>query len=320
LKLDNHNQSVSLSAFRSLLGRSLEQLCDQRLGRFVARNLRWGEGPAWSVSDSQWIFSDIPNNRLLRWSSLGELCTYREPSQFANGNFVCGNGDLLTCEHGTRRVIRTSSQGAVSVLCDRYRGAKLNSPNDVVEKSDGTVWFTDPTYGILSDIEGRKAPSEQPRCCVYRFDPRTGDVSRQVSELCMPNGLCFSPGEDVLFVADSGADQGPDVPFDPKGPRDVFAFPLEEGQVAGPARRVRRVSVGVPDGIRCDADGYLWIACGNGIECVAPDGVLQGSIAAAEVVSNLAFGGHSHEQLFLTLATSAFLVDLKGLANHSREE
>jgi len=303
-------KKVPPSAFRMLLGRSFEELVKKGLGQTVARNLRWGEGPAWLADQERWLFSDIPNNRIMEWSAISGLATYRQPAHYANGNFICANGDLLTCEQELRRVIRSNADGTSWVVCDQYRERKLNSPNDVVEKSDGTIWFTDPTYGIISDLEGRKAPAEQEHCGVYRFDPRTGQVISQITELEMPNGLCFSPAEDILFVADSGADMGPHVTFNPDGPRDVYAFPMKHGLVSGPARLVRRVTAGVPDGIRCDADGFLWVSTGNGIDCVAPAGNLLGSIHAAETVSNLAFGGSTSSQLFVTLATSALLIDI----------
>jgi gluconolactonase len=247
---------------------------------------------------------------MLQWSSSQGLGTYRAPSEFANGNFACANGDMLTCEHGRRRVIRTTQAGMVSVVCDRFRGARLNSPNDVVEKTDGSVWFSDPSYGILSNVEGCKANSEQDACRVYRVDAMTQLVSAEVVDLKMPNGLTFSPREDVLFVADSGADMGPEVAFNPMGPRDVFAYPLAEGRVSGAASHVWHVVEGVPDGIRCDPEGHLWIATGRGIECIDPAGACCGLLTSDEPVTNLAFGGPDHRQLLITLVTRAVLLDL----------
>lgn len=306
--------TVPASAFRALLGSSLVRLIDAGFAQVVARDLRWGEGPAWLPDRQVWIFSDIPNDRILQWSPISGLAMYRHPARFANGNFVCLNGDLLTCEHGSRSVVRSNVSGDITVLCDRYGQGQLNSPNDVVERADGTIWFTDPSYGILSDVEGRKAPSEQDHCRVYCFDPRNAVLSSQIESLRMPNGLCFSSDQDTLFVADSGADMGPEVAFQPAGPRDVFAFSLSDGAVKGGPRWVARAMTGVPDGIRCDADDFLWMATGSGIDCIAPDGRPIGSIDTPETASNLAFGGPLRSQILVTLATSVCLIDInKGL-------
>jgi gluconolactonase len=302
--------SVPASEFRALLGSSLVRLIEAGFAHVVARDLRWGEGPAWLPDRQVWIFSDIPNDRILQWSPASGLSVYRHPARFANGNFVCRNGDLLTCEHGSRSVVRASGAGVITVLCDRYGEGHLNSPNDVVEKADGTIWFTDPSYGILSDVEGHKAASEQEHCRVYCFDPRSAILSSQIESLKMPNGLCFSSDEETLFVADSGAAMGPDVAFQPAGPRDVFAFSLSDGAVRGDPRWAARVTTGVPDGIRCDADDYLWMATGSGIDCIAPDGRPIGSIDTPETASNLAFGGPLGSQLLVTLATSVYVIDV----------
>ena len=298
------------AAFRALLGESLTALERRGVACVLTEELRCGEGPAWLEESQRWVFSDIPNSRILQWSSTQGLGTYRAPSGFANGNFACANGDMLTCEHGRRRVIRTSQAGVVSVVCDRFRGARFNSPNDVVEKADGSIWFSDPSYGILSNVEGCKADPEQDACRVYRVDAVTQRVSAEVVDLKMPNGLTFSPGGDVLYVADSGADMGPEVAFNPRGPRDVFAYALVEGHVSGAARHVWHVIEGVPDGIRCDPEGHLWIATGRGIECLDPAGVWCGLLASDEPVTNLSFGGPDHRQLLITLVTRVVLLDL----------
>jgi gluconolactonase len=296
------------ATLRSYLGRSLEHLIGAGVALVLARDLRCGEGPAWLSDEACWIFSDIPNNRILQWSQGSGLSVYRDPSNFANGNFVCANGDLLTCEHESRRVVRTARGGSPATVCDRYQGHRLNSPNDLVEASDGSVWFSDPSYGILSDIEGRKALPEQDRRRVYRVDANTAQVSSEIDSLDMPNGLTFSPDERLLYVADSGADQGPEVPFNARGPRDVYAFAIEGGRVRGPGRRVRRVAAGVPDGMRCDAAGHLWIGTGGGIECTSASGDLLGSIPTDEPVTNLCFGGEGGGALLVTLVSKAVLI------------
>lgn len=301
------NPSRSLR-FRSLLGRSLEDLVREARAVRVAADLRWGEGPAFWPARGHWVFSDIPNNRVLAWGPTG-LSTFRAPSNFANGSTVSADGSLLTCEHGTRRVVRTTAAGATQVVCDAFDGRRLNSPNDVVEHVDGSIWFSDPTYGILSDVEGYRAPSEQGVNRVYRVDPATGAVTAEVESLRMPNGLCFSPDGRRLYVADSGADMGPETPFAPEGPRHVYVFELgPDGRVAGGGDIFAEASSGVPDGLRCDDLGYLWAATGRGLECFRPDGAREGVLETPETLSNLAFGGAHGGEMMLALATSAFLL------------
>lgn len=303
--------SERAAAFRSLLGMSLQDLVHAGKAECIASGLRWGEGPAYVAAWKVWIFSDIPNNRMLSWSREQRLRTFRSPANFANGNSVAADGALLTCEHGTRSVVRTEKDGTRRVLCSEFSGGRLNSPNDVVEHPDGSVWFSDPTYGILSDVEGYRAPSEQSANRVYRWEARTGELSAQVSSLRMPNGLCFSPDYRTLYVADSGADMGPEVPFDERGRREVHAFSLSgDGRVASSGRMFARVAKGVPDGIRCDDDGYLWVATGLGLACVDSQGRCIGVIEAPETVANLCFGGADDASLLLTLATSAYIVSI----------
>ena len=304
--------SERAARFRAMLGTSLQDLVDAGRGECIATGLRWGEGPAYLANSRIWVFSDIPNNRMLSWSRAQGLRTFRSPANFANGNSVSADGALLTCEHGTRSVVRTELDGTPRLLCSEFSGRRLNSPNDLIEHPDGSVWFSDPTYGILSDVEGYRAPSEQDANRVYRWDARTGEVSAQVSSLRMPNGLCFSPDYRTLYVADSGADMGPDVPFDERGPREVHAFPLLDGGRAASSGRVfARASKGVPDGIRCDDDGYLWIATGCGLECFDPRGQRIGAIETHEVASNLCFGGEIGTALLIALASSAYIVSIE---------
>jgi gluconolactonase len=287
------------AAFRRLLGKDLATLEREGFARRIASGLRWGEGPAY-LGDDVWVFSDIPNNRMMRWC---------ERSGFSNGNTRAADGALLTCEHGARRVTRTDSNGVLSVICSSYDGKRLNSPNDLVEAADGAIWFSDPTYGILSDVEGYKAAPEQPANCVYRYDVTTGALEPQVRTLKMPNGLAFAPNGQTLYVADSGADMGPEVEFDEDGPREVHQFAIDaHGRAVEPGRILARVKKGVPDGIRCDEAGFLWVASGYGLECFDPNGNDVGSVATHETLSNLAFGGEGGMSMLLALASSVYIL------------
>lgn len=304
--------SARAARFRALLGTPLAALVEEGRAEYIATGLRWGEGPAYVAAWGVWVFSDIPNNRMLSWSRAQGLKVFRSPANFANGNSVCASGALLTCEHGTRSVVRTEVDGTRRVLCDRFESYRLNSPNDVIEHPDGSVWFSDPTYGIVSDVEGYRAASEQSANRVYRWDARSGELSAQVDSLRMPNGLCFSPDHRTLYVADSGADMGPEVPFDESGPREVYAFQLgDDARVCSSGRVFARASKGVPDGIRCDDDGCLWVATGLGLECFDPLGQRIGVIETPRTASNLCFGGADGASLLIALAESACLVSIE---------
>lgn len=303
--------SFSSSGFQTLLGRDLRDLERAGLARMLADGLRWGEGPVWLVPSGRWIFSDIPNDRMFAWSEDEGISLFRYPSHFANGNALALDGSLLSCEHGERRISRTAPDGTYSVVCDSFEGRRLNSPNDLVAHSDGSIWFSDPTYGIISDVEGHRADPEQPASRVYRIGGGGDRVSAEIDGLKMPNGLCFSPDGGTLYVADSGADMGPEIDFDPDGPRDVYAYPVgPDGRVAGPARPFAHVSEGVPDGMRCDDRGCLWVATGAGAECFAPDGERLGLISTSETLANLAFGGSDGSEMMLTLASRVYLLTL----------
>ena len=308
---------MTISAdFRALCGRDLASLVESGQARKIADGLQWGEGPAWVAHQERWVFSDIPNNRMLAWSEDSGLHVFREPSNFANGNSLARDGALLTCEHGTRRVTRTAVDGNYSVLCDRFGAGRLNSPNDIVEGPDGRIWFSDPTYGIISDIEGYRAPSEQEANRVYSFDPATGELKAQIDQLSMPNGLCFAPHGRTLYVSDSGAEMGPEIGFDPAGSRHVFAFDVNsDGTVTSAGKLFATAEKGVPDGIRCDDEGYLWVSTEVGAECFATDGARAGVIATPEILSNLAFGGPDGNDMLMMLANSAYIVNPTGNAS-----
>lgn len=265
---------------------------------------RWTEGPVWFGDLGCLLWSDIPNQRMLRWIPEHGVSLFRAPSNFANGNTRDRQGRLVTCEHGTRRVTRTELDGSVTVLADRYRDRRLNSPNDVVVRSDGTIWFTDPTYGILSDYEGYKAEPEQPTRNVYRLDPATGALEAAVDDFVQPNGLAFSPDERRLYIADSGGSHGQD------GPRHIRVFDVVDGRRLTGGEVFFEVDNGVPDGLRVDARGNLWTSAADGVQCVSPEGRLLGKILVPQVVANLTFGGPRRNRLFVTATRSVYAIYL----------
>ncbi len=220
---------------------------------------RWAEGPVWFGDGHFLVWSDIPNNRMLRWVPDLGVSVFRADANYSNGNTRDREGRLVTCEHGGRRVSRTEWDGRITVVADSYKGKKLNSPNDVVVKSDGTIWFTDPSYGIMSDYEGHKGDQEQEGCYVYRVDPQDGSIRVVVDDFVKPNGLAFSPDEKILYVADSG------MSHDPEGPHHIRAFDVgDDGNVSG-GRVFAVTEIGLPDGFRVDTSGNLWTSAGPGI-------------------------------------------------------
>lgn len=263
---------------------------------------RWAEGPVWFNDANQLIWSDIPNQRMLRWTPGGGVSVFREPSNFANGHTRDREGRLVSCEHGARRVTRTEPDGTITVLAEHHQGRRLNSPNDVVVKSDGSVWFTDPTYGILSDYEGYRAEPEQETRNVYRLDPASGAIEAVASDFNQPNGLAFSPDERVLYVADSGASH------DESLPRHIRAFDVADGRRLANGRVFCDIDNGIPDGIRTDMAGNLWSSAGDGVHCFAPDGMLLGKILVPQTVANLTFGGPRRNRLFVAATNSLYSI------------
>lgn len=291
------------------------EILDPRFGRLFNSNARverlytgckWAEGPAWFGGGRYLVWSDIPNDRMLRYDETdGSVSVFRAPAGNANGNTVDREGRLVTCEHGGRRVSRTEHNGAITTLADRWQGKRLNSPNDVVVKSDGSVWFTDPAYGIDSDYEGDRAESEIGACYVYRIDPHTGAVEAVITDMVRPNGLAFSRDESELYVVDSGRTQGPD------NPAHVRVFGVDaRGQVSG-GRVFADSTSGLFDGFRLDTDGRLWISAADGIHCYDPDGTLLGKIKVPEVTANCVFGGSKRNVLYICGTTSLYAVRLK---------
>ncbi|MDC0434738.1 SMP-30/gluconolactonase/LRE family protein [bacterium] len=265
---------------------------------------RWSEGPAWFAAGRYLLWSDIPNNRMLRWDETsGEVSTFRSPSNNSNGNTVDRTGRLVSCEHRKRRVTRTEYDGSITVLADNWQGKRLNSPNDVVVKSDGSIWFTDPSYGILTDYEGDKAEPEL-TCQVYRIDP-DGSMDEVASDFLKPNGLAFSPDESILYIADTGATHEPD------GPRHIRAMTVSaDGRSLQDSRLFAECTNGLFDGFRCDTQGRIWSSAADGVHCYDPDGTLLGKILIPETVSNVTFGGAKLNRLFICGTTSLYSVYL----------
>ncbi len=266
---------------------------------------RWAEGPAYFPAGRYLVWSDIPNDRMLRWDeTTGATGVFRYPAGYSNGNTVDRQGRLVTCEHGNRRVTRTEHDGSITVIADRYEGKRLNSPNDVVVKSDGSIWFTDPAYGIDSDYEGFKAESEIGACYVYRVDPATGSIHVAADDFVRPNGLAFSPDERFLYIADTGATHVPN------GPRHIRKFAVgDDGRLSG-GEIFATCTAGFFDGFRLDTEGRLWTSAADGVHCYHPDGTLLGKILVPGPVANVVFGGPKRNRLFICATTAIYSVML----------
>lgn len=272
----------------------------------LATGMSWAEGPAWFGGGRYLVWSDIPNNRMMRYDETdGSVSVFRQPSNNANGNTVDRQGRLITCEHGGRRVSRTEHDGTIVTLADSFEGKRLNSPNDAVVKSDGSIWFTDPMYGIDSDYEGNKAVSEIGACNVYRIDGDTGEVTAVITDMVRPNGLAFSLDEKQLYVADTGVTH---VPGTPAGIRvyDVAA----DGRSVGDSRQFCISANGLADGFRLDSEGRIWTSAGDGVHCWHPDGTLLGKVKVPEGVANVCWGGNKHNVLYICASTSLYAVRL----------
>ena len=269
---------------------------------------RWAEGPVWFADGRYLLFSDIPNNRILRWlEDTGEVSVFRNPSSNSNGNSRDKQGRLLTCEHDARRLTRTEYDGTITVLMDRFQDKKLNAPNDLAVHSDGAIWFTDPGYGIMSNYEGHLAPFELP-ANVYRLDPKTREVAVVVNDMNKPNGICFSPDEKLLYIVDSG------IPKQSSDPHPIRVYEVVDGVRLKNGRIFANMSPGLADGIRCDVDANVWAGAGwagegfNGVHVFAPDGTLIGKIHLPEICANLCFGGAKRNRLFMAASQSLYAV------------
>jgi gluconolactonase len=268
----------------------------------LADGFRWLEGPVWFADLQCLLVSDVPNNRIVRWTESGGVSTFRNPSGLSNGHTRDREGRLIGCSHGDRCIQRTELDGSITVLADRYQGKRLNSPNDVVVKSDGTVWFSDPVYGISTDYEGGKRESELP-ANLYRFDPRDASLVVIANDFQGPNGLCFSPDERRLYVSETG------LPFasDPRQHLRVFDVSADGTRLSN-GRVFYKVEPGCTDGVRCDEEGNLWSSAGDGVHCISAQGQLLGKIAVPFAVANLCFGGRHRSRLFICASGALFAI------------
>jgi gluconolactonase len=268
----------------------------------LATGFRWAEGPAWFAAGRYLVWSDIPNDRMMRWDETdGSVSVFRQPSHNSNGNTVDRHGRLVTCEHRSRTVTRTEHDGRRTVIASHFEGKRLNSPNDVVVKSDGSVWFTDPTYGIDSEYEGDASHSEIGASHVYRIDPESGVVEAVATDFEKPNGIAFTADEKKLYVVDTGFSHGDHLP------KHIRVFDVgADGRTLTGGHEFATCDVGLFDGIRLDIHGNVWTSAGDGVHCYAPDGVLLGKIRIPEVVANLTFGGPKRNRMFICGTTSLY--------------
>jgi gluconolactonase len=259
---------------------------------------RWAEGPVYLPAGRFVLFNDIPEDRTLRWDeTTGAVGVFRQPSGYANGNTLDRHGRVVTCEQGSRRVTRTEFDGAVTVIADRFQGKRLNSPNDVVVRSDGSIWFTDPSYGIDSDYEGWRAESEIGACHVYRVDPATGACRVVADDFVRPNGLAFSADERRLFIADTRANH-------------LRVFRVADDATLSGGDVFATCDAGRFDGLRIDESGRVWAAAGDGVHCFDASGTLIGKLRTPDPVSNLVFGGLKRNRLFVCATTSVYSIHL----------
>lgn len=271
----------------------------ERLGGDAA----WSEGPLWLPDDDAVIWSDIPGNRILRWSATtGEVSVERTDVEFTNGRCLDLRGRVVTCSHGRRAIERGRPDGTSEVLVDRYGTARLNSPNDVVVASDGAIWFTDPPYGIIQPHEGHPGEREYGDCYVFRFEPSTRDLTPVVVDVEEPNGLAFSPDESLLYVADTSAA----LRTDGTGNHWIRVYDVVAGRRCKNGRVFAEVSPGVADGFRVDVHGNVWTSSADSVQVYAPDGAHLGRIPVPETVANLCFGGPGHDVLFIAATTGLY--------------
>ncbi len=266
----------------------------------------FAEGPAYFPAGRYLLFTDIPNDRILRLDETNDhVSVFRQDCGHPNGQTVDRQGRLLSCEHRNRRISRTDHDGTILTVADQWRGKRLNSPNDAVVTSDGAVWFTDPTYGILHDLDGGKAEPEIGGCHVYRVDPATGEVEAKITDMVLPNGLAFSKDESTLFVVDSGKSHFED------GPAHVRAFTVGEDARIGGGEVVADCPMGIFDGMRLDDDGNIWISTGDGVYCYERGGTLLGKIKLGKIVANLTFAGPRRNMMYICATNGLYRVRLK---------
>jgi gluconolactonase len=287
------------------------EIVDKRFNRFVLSNaplekladgFGWLEGPVWFADMQCLLFSDVPNDRIMRWTEGGGVEVFRQPAGYPNGQTRDRQGRLITCSHHRRCVMRTEIDGSITVLANRFEGKRLNSPNDVVVKSDGTVWFSDPHYGINTDYEGGKQPSELP-ARVYRWDPRDDSLLIVADDFNGPNGLCFSPDERRLYIADTG-EQFADDPV-----QHIRVFGVDNtGERLSNGRFFHKVTPGNADGFRSDEDGNIWSSAADGVHCIDSSGALLGKVLVPSLVANLTFGGRYRSRLFICASHALYAI------------
>jgi gluconolactonase len=280
----------------------------------------WSEGPAWSAGGRYVVWSDIPNDRQLRWlEDDGHVSVFRKPAGYSNGNTIDYEGRELSCEHGNRRVVRYENTGKVTVLADKWQGKPFNAPNDIVVHPDGGIWFTDPGYGSLMNYEGNKGELEIKEAA-YRIDGKTGKIEKVLDDMYKPNGLCFSPDYKLLYVCDTGASHYE------KAPKNIRVYDVLEGTKLGKGREYISMELngkaGFADGIRADVDGNIWVGAGwvgegyDGVQVFAPDGTRIGMILLPEICANVCFGGAKRNRLFMAASQSLYAVYVETQGAH----
>lgn len=277
---------------------------DSRLEK-LATGATWSEGPAYFTEDDSVIWSDIPGNRLLRWSAKDGLSEFLKPAHFQNGHYRDLEGRLVACSHGERAIKRLEKDGTWTTVVSHYNGKKLNSPNDIVVKSDGTIWFTDPDYGLIQPNEGYPGEMrEQEGCNVYRYDPKTDEITAVVTDMRRPNGLAFSPAESLLYVSDTSKSHDAD------GFGHIRVYEVVDGRSTRNGRVFTEISPGLPDGFRLDIHGNLFISSEDSVQVYAPSGERLGKIFVPERIGNLTFGGPDKKRLFIAASTSLYSIYL----------
>lgn len=270
----------------------------------LASGAVWSEGPVYLEQDQSVIWSDIPGNRLLRWSAVDGMSEFLKPSEFQNGHTLDLQGRVIASSHGERAIMRLETDGTWTKLVSHFDGKRFNSPNDVVVKSDGTIWFSDPSYGLIQPNEGYGGTQEQAGCYVYRFDPINLDIDAVVTDMEKPNGLAFSSNEKTLYVSDTSASH------DENGKHHIRAYDVLDDSSTTNGRVFAVIEPGLPDGFRLDKNGWIFTSSGDSIQVFTPDGTLLGKILVPEKVANLTFGGSNKDRMFITASSSLYVITL----------
>ena len=269
----------------------------------IHSGMKWAEGPCYIKSHKKLYFSDIPNNHLLSWDG-DNIKIEKNPSNFINGNTEDLEGNLISCSHGGRCIYKTDINGNTTTLVDKYLDKKLNSPNDVVVKSDGSIWFTDPPYGILSDYEGYKGDMEYGACYVFRYDPKENNLEVVSKDFLKPNGLAFSVNEDKIYIADSGGSH------DVNAPNQIMVYDVIENRILKNGKVFHKFNPFFADGFRVDKDDNVWTSAGKGIKCFSPQGEVIGQLLLPDLVANLTFGGENNNILYVTSSSNLYSMEL----------